>query len=66
MTALTKAYELFRHGEQSRWGDFQREQFVTTLKAFANALHRCGQFERAKEVAREVTEYTATTQVKTY
>lgn len=56
---LTKAYGLFQEEEQSRWGDFEREHFVATLKALANTLHRCGQFERAQQVAQEVGDYTA-------
>ncbi len=65
LAMLSRAYELFHAEEQSRWREFEREQFVATLKAFANALHRCGQLERAKEVAREVTECTAATPAKT-
>lgn len=65
VTALARAYELFKADDRSRWRDFEREQFVLTLKTFANALHRRGQFERAKEVAREVTEYTAAAQTTT-
>jgi tetratricopeptide (TPR) repeat protein len=59
LSALSRAYELFLANDPPRWSEYEREQFVATLKAFANALHRCGQFERAKQVVQEVTEHMA-------
>jgi tetratricopeptide (TPR) repeat protein len=59
LTMLSHAYELFHQEDQSRWREFEREQFMATLKAFANTLHRCGQFARAQEVVQEVGAYAA-------
>ena len=65
LAMLSRAHDLFHADDRSRWRDFEWQEFVLTLKAFANALHRCGQFERAKQVAQEVTEYAGAPQTKT-
>ena len=61
LQVLCRAYEPFRKRSQQLDTDFGRQEYVDTLNALSDVLHKVGQSSRAREVAHEAEEYLINT-----